>query len=86
MKYHEWVVKARNQSAKDKISIPIIPASTYRDREKKLSASGLLDWERFWLIAHRLDTPGMKEMLAERRKWGNMPLLFGWIIPLPQVQ
>jgi hypothetical protein len=67
VKYHEWVNKARQQSTKDKISIPIIPASTYRDREKKLSTSGLLDWEKFWLVAHRLDTPGMKEMLAERK-------------------
>jgi hypothetical protein len=69
--YHEWVIEAQRRSRRDKISIPIIPASTYRDREKKLKASGILDWERAWLVAHRLDTPGMKEMLRARKEVYN---------------
>lgn len=68
MKYHEWVVEAQRRSRRDNIQIPIIPASTYRDREKKLQQSGILDWERFWLVAHRLNSPGMKAMLAERKQ------------------
>ena len=68
MKYHEWVLETRRRSRRDNIKIPIIPASTYRDREKRLTASGLLDWERSWLVSHRLDTPGMREMLKERKK------------------
>ena len=67
MKYHEWVLEAGRRSRKDKIKIHIIPASTYRDRERKLTASGLLDWERFWLVSHRLNSPGMREMLKERK-------------------
>lgn len=68
MLYHEWIIEAQRRTRKDKIRIPIIPASTYRDRDRKLQHSGILDWERFWLVAHRLDTPGMKAMLAERRQ------------------
>ena len=68
MKYHEWVLEARRRSRKDNIKIPIIPASTYRGRERKLTASGILDWERFWLVSHKLNSPGMKEMLRERKK------------------
>ena len=67
MKYHEWVLEAERRSRKDKIKIPIIPASTYRDRDRKLNANGILDWERFWLVSHRIDTPGMREMLKERK-------------------
>lgn len=68
MKYREWRLEAGRRSRKDNIKIPIIPASTYRDREKRLKASGILDWERAWLVSHRLDTPGMREMLRERKK------------------
>ena len=67
MKYHEWVLEAERRSRKDKIKIPIIPASTYRDRDRRLNANGILDWERFWLVSHRIDTPGMREMLQERK-------------------
>jgi len=68
VKYHEWVLEVGRRSRKDNIKIPSIPASTYRDRERKLTASGLLDWERFWLVSHRLNSPGMREMLRERKK------------------
>lgn len=68
MKYREWVSEVRRRSRRDNIKIPIIPASTYRDREKRLKASGILEWERAWLVSHRLDTPGMREMLRERKK------------------
>ena len=67
MKYHEWVLEARRRSKKDNIKIPTIPASTSRDREKRLKASGLLEWDRFWLVSHKLDSPGMREMLKERK-------------------
>ena len=67
MKYHEWVLEAQRRSRKDNIKIPLIPASTYRDRDRRLTAGGLLDWERVWLVAHRTDTPGMREMIRERK-------------------
>ena len=68
MKYHEWVMAVKKKSYMERMKIPIVAASTYRDREKKLAKSGIVDWERFWLVSHKINSPGMKEMLRQRKK------------------
>jgi len=67
MRYSKWREKVKEKSAKKGITFPTVSANTYRRRDKRLKASGLLDWERFWLVAHRLDSPGMRYMLGKRR-------------------
>lgn len=67
MTYRKWREKVRAKSEQKGIRFPTVSAKTYSRREKRLKASGLLDWERFWLVAHRLNTVGMRYMLEKRK-------------------
>lgn len=65
--YSEWREKVKVREAKDGKAFPHVPKQTYYDRDKKLAEAGFLEWERFWLVAHKTATPGMKEMIEARQ-------------------
>ena len=50
---------------------PIVSMATYLNRDETLRREGFLGWERFWLCQHRLDSPGMRAMRAERLEYLN---------------
>ena len=68
MTYSEWKAKVAKKERSIKQSIPIMPESTYRYRDNRLKECGLLEWERFWLVAHTINTPRTKAMLRERKR------------------
>ena len=46
---------------------PKVSQKVYTSRNTILRREGFLNWERFWLIQHRIDSPGMLDMRARRR-------------------
>jgi len=68
MNYSKWKQDSDRIELRTKIRTPGITEKQYRYRDNKLRASGLLEWERFWLVAHRTDTLGMKIMIKERKE------------------
>ena len=67
MTYNEWKIERDRIQRKENIKIPSITRETYNSRDNKLKASGLIDFERVWLVAHKLSSAGTKEALKARK-------------------
>lgn len=80
MNHSKWKAEVRSKEARIQQAIPMVSARTYATRDEKLKKSGLLDFERFWLVSHRTDTKGMRAMLKYRKeifveaKWRGLSL------------
>ncbi len=48
-------------------TMPDVSPETYRSRARTLETAGFLDFEVFWLSAHKLDSPGARAMIDDRR-------------------
>ena len=68
MTYNEWKADVRSREARIQQAIPMVSAKTYYDRDDKLKKSGLLDFERFWLVSHITTSRGMRAMLKYRKE------------------
>lgn len=66
MRYVNWVKKAREVEAKKGVRLPRPALGVFMRRDRRMRESGLLLWERFWLVSHRLNTPGMRYLLRRR--------------------
>ena len=68
MNYRDWNIEVGKVQVREKIRIPEITREQYDYRDKKLKAYGMLEWERFWLVAHRINSPGTKLALDARKR------------------
>lgn len=67
MRYDVWSKRMKGSRRKGFMLLPIVGQSLFSKRDRNMKHSGLLWWERNWLVSHRMDTPGMKYMLHRRR-------------------
>lgn len=67
MIYRVWARRAREMEERKGVKIPRPSYEIFKRRDRRMREAGLLPWERFWLISHKLNTPGMKYMLQRRR-------------------
>ena len=67
MIYRVWARRAREMEERKGVKIPRPSYEIFKRRDRRMREAGLLPWERFWLISHKLNTPGMKYMLHRRR-------------------